>query len=148
MIKESGIIVSTHPEQDAVTIAVERASACGSCKARAGCQHGLTDMFSSKQQVKRRNLITVPANQSTATIGQAVEIGVPEQGLVLASLTAYLVPLLSMLLAMLASYLITVNEGLIIFSSFVGLFAGLVLARMIGRQLSRRKCFMPQLIQN
>ena len=84
MIEETATVVSC--EGDLAEVKTERPTACGSCTARQGCGTALL-----ARVLGNREPILRVANPIHAQPGERVVIGVPESGLVLASLLLYLV---------------------------------------------------------
>ncbi len=133
MLKEIGKIVAIEP--DTVWGEVVRQSSCGSCSVKSGCGTGIAEQLSSGQSVKlpiRKSLVT-PLSFS---IGDYVELGLPEQALVKAALWTYLLPTLAILVGMAVGVSLggywgsELNvDGL----AFLGALAGLGLSVVLGR---------------
>ena len=146
MIKEQGTIIATDAVNQVAWVAVQKHTACGACKARAGCGHGkLADLLQTANSPQVSTLHLPLNSNQYFTAGDTVEVAIPEQGLLLASVLGYLLPLLGLLSGLLTSAAFDASEPLIILSSFFGLFAGLLLARMISNRYMRRGTLAPQL---
>ncbi|MFB1011888.1 MAG: SoxR reducing system RseC family protein [Thiopseudomonas sp.] len=90
MIEERGQVMAV--DGDRVRVAVERQSACGSCKARAACGQGMIQALRSGrcQEVEARCSLPV-------RVGDQVVLGVAEELAVRSALLVYLLPLLALL---------------------------------------------------
>jgi len=98
VIEETGVVVAVHG--DLAEIESRRQSACGSCAANGGCGTSLLE-----RHFGRRPLVLTVYNQIGASPGESVVIGVPEQSLLMLSLAAYVVPLVTMIAGAIAGSL-------------------------------------------
>lgn len=118
MIEEQGRVLSA--EAGAVWVETVKTSACGSCQARAGCGQALLQRFGAgRQQGFIRALSDTPLQ-----VGDQVVIGVPEDAVVKASFTVYLVPLLGLFLAALAAEALGLSEPVVAAAAATGLAIG------------------------
>ncbi len=107
-----------------------RGSACGHCSARAGCGSAtFGDLFGLGPVVA---LIEVE-NRLCARSGEQVVIGIPDAVLIRASLLAYLLPLLAMLVAVALASSAGCAEGAQAVAGLAGLGAGFSLTRKLTR---------------
>jgi sigma-E factor negative regulatory protein RseC len=90
MIEETGVVVSVNGET--AEVETRRQGACGSCSANGACGTSLL-----AQYLGRRPLLLRAHNLAGAGPGDRVVVGVPEEGLIWASVAAYLVPLLGLM---------------------------------------------------
>lgn len=90
MIEETGVVVAV--AGDLVEVETRRQGACGSCSATGACGTSLLARY-----LGRKPLVLRALNRAGAAPGDTVIVGVPEDGLVSASLAAYLVPLLGLM---------------------------------------------------
>jgi sigma-E factor negative regulatory protein RseC len=90
MIEETGVVVAL--SGGLAEVETRRQGACGSCSANGACGTSLLARY-----LGRRPLLLRARNQAGAAPGDSVIVGVPEDGLVMASLAAYLVPLLGLM---------------------------------------------------
>lgn len=110
-----------------VWLVAEQASACGSCATRSACGAGMAKTAAS-WRVPR----SLGPDQTPLALGERVHIGVDRQALTRASLIAYALPLLVML--MFASLLQESGDALAIVGALLGLLVGAALARVLARR--------------
>ena len=110
-----------------VWLAAEQQAACGSCATRSACGSG-----STKPAASWRTPRTLGPDQTPLALGDLVRIGVDRDALTRASLTAYALPLVTMLLATAA--LQDAGDAAAIAAALSGLLAGVVLARLLARR--------------
>lgn len=138
MIEESALVIAC--EEGYAFVETQVQAACGSCQAKSGCSTSvLSGLF------KRRHNRLKVLNPIQASPGQRVIIGLQEQALVSFSLIAYLLPLLSMLLAAIglqaaASYWQWRGGEL---ASIVGGLSGLTIGFLLVKRFSRRHAYDP-----
>lgn len=92
MISEAGRIVAL--EEDGIWVETVRRSTCGSCGARQGCGHGILNSMASGQ----RNYTWVTLGDTPAagfSVGDEVEIALPEEVIVSGSFVVYMLPILA-----------------------------------------------------
>lgn len=108
---------------DMAVLETGRTNACSSCGAAASCGTSvLGTLFGQKQ-----NLIEIQ-NSFDARPGEKIVLGLPENDLVLASLAAYLLPLLAMIILPLLALSAGFGDPAAAFLALVGLAGGLRLA--------------------
>jgi sigma-E factor negative regulatory protein RseC len=112
---------------DQVWLAAEQAAACGSCATRGVCGSGTTKP-SAGWRVPR----IMDANQAPLALGDTVHIGVDRSALTRASLAAYALPLVTMLVA--ASTQQGAGDAMAIAAAFAGLIVGAVAAKVLVRR--------------
>lgn len=118
MIEEQGRVLSAKDGE--VWVETVRSSACGSCQARAGCGQALLQRFGAgRQQGFIRALSEMPLQ-----IGDQVIIGVPEDAVVKASFTVYLLPLLTLFAFALVADGMGLAEPAVVGLGFLGLACG------------------------
>ncbi len=141
MIEEAGRVIAVDGDQAWVrTIQV---SACQSCAARKGCGHGLLSSVGEGRGTEVR----VP-NVLGVRVGDDVVLGVPESALLGASALMYLVPLLTMILAAVATrHWFTTADGWIALAGLGGLVAGFVLVGQVWAPRARGLDFQPRLLR-
>lgn len=92
MITETAIVVAVSGDQVTVEAAIK--STCNSCQAQSDCGTGAV----SRALAPKKQLLTlrtpVPVN-----VGQSVTIGMPEAGVISASMMLYVVPLVAFLMS-------------------------------------------------
>ncbi|MDO3382969.1 SoxR reducing system RseC family protein [Gilvimarinus algae] len=125
MLIESGKIVAIEP--DGLWVETISRSTCGSCAAQKGCGQSLLAKFAG-----HTTFIWVSLggrDSQDYSIGETIELGVPEAVVANGSLLVYFVPLLSLLAATLAASYAGAGEGLTTLAGLLGLVAGGVLVR-------------------
>lgn len=105
-----------------VWLEAESMSACAGCAAKAGCG-------TSAQPSRRTPRRFAATNDLDARIGERMVVGIPENALLRASATAYLVPLLAMIVAAVAASGLGGGDGAAALAAVAGLAAGLAFAR-------------------
>lgn len=106
-----------------VLVEALRENACGHCDVSHGCGTSLLSKW-----MNRKNQVSLP-DRFDLEAGDHAVIGIDEKGLVMASISAYMFPLMVMLIVALVIQSYTDNQGLIAISSLFGLIAGLLIAR-------------------
>lgn len=110
-----------------VWLVAEQSAACGSCATRSACGGG-----SSKPSPSWRAPRSLSLGQTPLALGDTVHIGVDRGALTRASLTAYALPLVTMLVA--ASALQGAGDAAAIVAALAGLLVGIAGARVLARR--------------
>ena len=133
MITETGKIVAI--ETDCLWVETVRQSTCGGCALQKGCGHGLLNQIGAG----RRNYLRVLYNNQHAscfTVGDQVDIAIPEKVLIQSALLMYIVPLLGLLAgALLASWWWPADSA-----SFIGSLLGFVAGLGLVKYRSQANC--------
>jgi len=117
-------------------------SACGHCASSAGCGTSVLGGLLSPRSV------SFPVDNTVdAAVGDEVVLGVAEEMLVKASLTVYLLPLLSMLLAAMAAVALGLDDGAGGVCGLLGLGAGLYGVHRLSRCKSGRGGYLPVVLR-
>ena len=119
----------------------EPTGSCGGCMSAAICGH---NSGSSRRMAARRFAL---ANDRGLTVGERVVIGVSERSLLRASLTAYGLPLLTMLGGGITAQTMGAGDGTAARATLGGLAAGLRLARLAAGMLSARGELSPHILR-
>ena len=114
-----------------VWLAAEQPAACGSCATSSACGSG-----SSRPASSWRAPRSLGAGQTSLALGDTVHIGVDRGALTRASLTAYTLPLVTMLVA--ASALQGAGDAAAIVAALAGLLVGVAGARVLSRRWRER----------
>ena len=131
MIEQSAIVVRVSDDDYAI-VETEQRAACGSCQSAAGCSTSLLSGLFKRRHNQLRVL-----NPIHALPGERVVIGVQESALLKVSFSAYLLPLLCMLLMAIAVEQLTdrslyrLGELPTIGGGLLGLVIGLLLFRRL-----------------
>ncbi len=112
---------------DRVWLATEAPAACGSCATQSACGSG-----KAKRGASWRVPRSLGPGQALLAWGDSVHVGVDRSALTRASLTAYVLPLVTMLIA--ASALQDAGEGVAVVAALAGLLLGVALARVLARR--------------
>jgi sigma-E factor negative regulatory protein RseC len=109
----------------------EQTTSCGGCASSQACG---ADVFGSRLHARRFPL----DNLHELKVGDRVVIGVQESTLVKASMTAYAIPLVTMLGAGVVAHLMGLGDGLTLLSTVVGLGVGLLLSRLRAKSMTAK----------
>ena len=143
MIEETGRVVAV--EKSTLWVETIRKASCDSCASQKGCGHSvLAKLGDGKNHVR---VLNPSSNSYPFTIGDDVIIGVPEDVVVIGSMIAYLLPLISLLVFSVAGQLLLGSEGYTILSGMFGLALGFAVVRwhfLIKRDDAR---FQPSVIR-
>jgi sigma-E factor negative regulatory protein RseC len=121
MIEEGARVVDVAP--GLAWVETSRRSACASCHSSEGCGTSAV----SKLFPARTNRLQV-ADAIGVEVGDRVVIGIAEDALTRASLLAYLLPLVAMILAAGGAELAGAGEGAGVLLGILGLFLGIWIA--------------------
>ncbi len=126
MLEETARVIEVH--DDLLIAETESRSGCSHCSTSSCTTSVVAKLFG----VKRNRLVM--ENSLKAKAGDQVVIGIPDQLLVRASLTAYLLPLMVMLLVTAMGDLLGMNELLLSLLALVGLALGFFTVRWVTRR--------------
>lgn len=119
---------------DRIWLVPEQTTSCGSCASSGACGAKGIGTTASRLEARRFPM----DNAAGLRVGERVVVGVSETALVKASLTAYAVPLVTMLVAGGVAQSFYGRDGITMASMAGGLVFGLVLARLgAGRLFSK-----------
>lgn len=138
MIEENATVVRL--EEDYAYVETAQRAACGSCQSAGSCSTTvLSGLFK-----RRRNQLKV-LNPIQAQPGQQVIIGLQEQALLKVSLSAYLLPLASMLLSAILMQQLSerLQFSLGELPSIAGGLLGLIIGLFLFRRLSQGRSSDP-----
>lgn len=143
MLAETGKIVRF--DGGAAWVQTMRRSVCGSCQARAGCgQRLLNQLTGATADIKVR---LTPGAVSELKEGDLIEIGIEEGAVVAASMLAYGVPLLFLILAIALADALKASSVAIALFCALGLGAGILLARLFLTSHFRPDFFEPVFVR-
>jgi sigma-E factor negative regulatory protein RseC len=139
MLEETARVVEV---LDGVLIAeTQSRSGCSYCSTSSSCS---TSVVAKLFGVRRNRLVM--ANSLHARPGDQVVIGIPDQLLVRASLIAYLLPLVVMLVVTALGDLAGINELLLSLLALVGLAMGFFTVRWVSRSRASQQ-YEPRLLR-
>jgi sigma-E factor negative regulatory protein RseC len=136
-------------EETAQVVEVKDGLLIAETQSRSGCNHCssnscTTSVVAKLFGVKRNRLVM--ENSLSAKPGDQVVIGIPDQLLVRASLTAYLLPLMIMLLVTALGDLAGIDELLLSLLAMIGLAVGFFTVRWLSRNGSSQD-YQPRLLR-
>ncbi|MBL4637993.1 MAG: SoxR reducing system RseC family protein [Proteobacteria bacterium] len=117
MIKQKATVIAT--DDTTVWLDTERQSTCSQCQVKKGCGTGML----ANHVGKRFSRISVE-KQGDVTVGQQVQLGIPEESLLQGALMMYMTPLVMMFLSAALAQVLDFNEIMEIVTGFVGLAIG------------------------
>ena len=136
-------------EETAQVIEVKDGLLIAETESRSGCNHCSSNSCTTSVVAKlfgvKRNRLVMP-NSVDARPGDRVLIGIPDQLLVRASLTAYLLPLSVMLLVTALGDLAGMEEWLLSLLALIGLAAGFFTVRWVSQGHSSQ-AYEPRLLR-
>ncbi|MBN1378080.1 MAG: SoxR reducing system RseC family protein [Gammaproteobacteria bacterium] len=142
MIVEKAQIIAI--EGQYAIVKTQRRSACGACTAREGCGISILGMLMPNRFCSLRVL-----NPLEARVGDSVQIGIPENGLVKSALIIYALPLLFAVLSIaLASAIMgeKISDLTAIAFSVAGLVTGIFFAHSMGKYFSNKSEYQVKII--
>jgi sigma-E factor negative regulatory protein RseC len=121
----------------------EQTGSCGGCAAAATCGSKGIGTLASRLEARRFPLDDAPG----LAVGERVVVGVREDALVKASLTAYALPLVTMFAAGSLAQAATGRDGPTLAACVAGLALGLGIARLLARRLAASGRIAPRLLR-
>ena len=125
MIEETGRVVAV--EENTLWVETIRKAACDSCASQKGCGHSLLAKLGDGTNHVR--VLNPSSDRYAFAIGDDVIIGVPEDVVVIGSMIAYLLPLISLVAFSVTGQLLWEAEGYTILSGIFGLALGFGIVR-------------------
>jgi sigma-E factor negative regulatory protein RseC len=117
VIKQQAKVISA--DNDVVWVEAERRSTCSACKARKGCGTGML----SEHVGKRFSQLRVDKTTSV-TVGQDIQIAIPEEALLEGAFLMYIVPLIVMFFTAALAHFFQLNQFFEIIFGLTGLSVG------------------------
>lgn len=142
MLEERALVIAVHGEQnETATIRTQRLSACDACQLKSGCGTHSFAKLSGNQSIE----LDV-ANALEAREGDVVLVAIPEQGLMLASMLMYLLPLVTLFVGVLLGQWLGIagDAGLVVFGG-IGLAAGFFMVRQQALKHQQDARFTPRM---
>lgn len=139
MLEQDATVVESNEDQIWVE-AISRSS-CSQCSTTSCSTSVISKLFGLK-----RNLLKME-NTLQAKAGDQVIIGIPDNVLVKASVWAYLVPIISMVLFTLLAVVEGFGDGLQVLFALVGLGAGFLMVGRLTRSGKQGGAFDPLLLR-
>jgi sigma-E factor negative regulatory protein RseC len=123
MIKQKATVVAEN--ENTIWVDTERESTCSQCQVKQGCGTGLLENHVGK----RFSRIAV-AKETTVSVGEKVQIGIPEAPLLVGALMMYIVPLMMMFFFATSARYLELSELFEVICGVVGLMAGFYLVHL------------------
>lgn len=126
MIKETGKVISI--DTDGIWVETIQRSACQSCAVEKGCGQSLI----AKATGKTTSIRALADNNDLKSlkVDDQVVIGIPENVVVTGTLLTYFLPLLLMIIGVLISSKLFVNDSFVAVGALAGLVCGGLLVRL------------------
>lgn len=121
----------------------EQTTSCGSCASSSACGAKGIGTTASRLEARRFSL----DNQAGLAVGERVVVGIRENALVKASLTAYAIPLATALISGALAQWAEGRDGITMAAMIGGLLLGLGLARLSASRLSARGELAPRFLR-
>lgn len=138
MLKESAVVMSYDAETGIAKVKCQSQSTCGACSARETCG---TESLSELNGKRGEHIFTLE------TINQMVEIGLEEKSMLFSALLMYIVPLFTLLVAILLSSYISENELIRAILIFMLTALSFVMVKRYTRKLGQQTEFQPVLLR-
>jgi sigma-E factor negative regulatory protein RseC len=122
------------PATDAIWVETLQGSTCGQCSAQNTCGQGVLNRWFNRRS-RHMKVLCDPLQASQCAIGQWVEVAVPAQLVVQASMLAYILPLLAMCILALLFEQLFGSELAAVTGALAGISLGFYAARHLGRRL-------------
>lgn len=121
----------------------EQTSSCGGCASSSAC--GAKGIGTAANRLEARRFAL--ENQAGLVVGERVVVGIRENTLLKASLTAYAIPLAAMLGAGVMAQWAAGSDGITMVAMIAGLALGLGISRLSAGYLSSRGDLSPRFIR-
>lgn len=138
-----GIAQVVEVEGNMAWLVPESGSSCGGCSSAAACGSKGIGTVSSRLEARRFQLV----NDFGLRIGERVVVGVRENALLRASITAYVIPLATLLISGALAQWVADNDFVTMAAMLAGLVFGLWLARVRAGQLMAKGELSPRFIR-
>jgi len=130
-------------EGDTVWLVPEQTSSCGGCAASGSCGAKGMGSISSRLEARRFQM----ENSANLVVGERVVVGIRENALIKASITAYAIPLATLLLSGALAQWKFGSDLVTMVAMVAGLLLGLKLSRAGAGRLLTRGELAPQFIR-
>lgn len=138
-----GIAQVVEVDGDVAWLVPESGTSCGGCSSAAACGAKGIGTVASRLEQRRFQLV----NEVGLTVGERVVVGVSENAVLRASITAYAIPLATLLIAGAFAQWVAGNDFVTMAAMLAGLVFGLWLARVRAGQLMARGQLAPRFIR-
>jgi sigma-E factor negative regulatory protein RseC len=121
----------------------EQTTSCGSCASASACGAKGIGTTASRLEARRFQLV----NDANLAVGERVVVGIRENALIRASITAYVIPLTTLLIAGALAQWAAGSDIVTMAAMFAGLALGLVFARLGAGRLIVRGDLAPRFLR-
>jgi len=144
MIEERALVVAVDGGLPPLArVKTQRVSACQSCQLKSGCGQSSFAKLGGEKSIE----LILPNTLEVVT-GDVVMIGIPENGLLMASVVMFLLPLICMVsLATSAQLIFQLADVYIALVGGVGLLLGFLLARRYSKSRESNPDFSPIMLR-
>lgn len=140
MVKEWATVIHWH--EGRALLRYGSSSGCGSCQARAACGSYLLNKIGPETV----HQLELPVAQPLVE-GQKVEVGIPENNLLISAMLVYLTPLIGLFIVAGIASLWFSSEFAIFCSGLAGGLLGFLLAKRVATWWSKDEGFEPVILQ-
>ncbi|MGS2718202.1 SoxR reducing system RseC family protein [Eionea flava] len=142
MLTETGTVTSVN--NDSVWVETIQQSTCGSCRARKGCgQRLLSSTGIGSASVKA----LIDKNDTTKySVGDVVNIAIPEHIIVVSSLLVYCLPLLLLVVFSGVAHTYFMADSILIVAGVLGLLSGAYIIRLHGLRYKNDPRYQPTVV--
>lgn len=140
-VEQPATVVSI--QETTVTLSTIRLNTCQQCSMKAGCGQRMLNQASSCQRSQIE--LSKPADL-VLSIGQEVQVAIPQSTFLRASMWVFLMPLLVMFAAAYVAQYMALSEPVIAIVGLTGLAAGLLLMRRRMKSLQSHSQWQPHLV--
>ncbi|MDD5384522.1 MAG: SoxR reducing system RseC family protein [Gallionella sp.] len=141
MVEGTAYVVAV--EGNMVWLVPEVGSSCGGCASASACGSKGIGTLAGRLEARRFQLV----NDAGLRVGERVVVGIRENALLKASITAYVIPLTTLLSAGALAQWAAGNDTVTMVAMFAGLALGLGLARLGAGRLLVRGELAPRFIR-
>lgn len=143
-MKELARVVAV--EDGGLWVETQRSSTCNSCAVQKGCGQGLmAKMMPGKEHYLW--VVVQDANKPSVSVGDQVEISVPDDVILKASLIVYLVPLLAFIVGVITGNHLSPGDAGAIGGGVVGMLVGLGVVRLHATRVKHDARVQPRLLR-
>lgn len=145
MLIETGVVIRA--EANSIWVKTLRKTTCGSCHARHGCgQNLLQSLISVDADIRARLDHDTPVRNLAP--GDEVEIAIQEGAVIAASLLAYGIPLMFLILGVMLAESLALGDATQLLAGIMGLGVGLFLSRLMLFSRFKPAYFEPRVVRS
>jgi sigma-E factor negative regulatory protein RseC len=144
MILETGRIVAIEPQ--GVWVETIRKSACGSCKAEKGCGQSLINKWDGHTSYIW--VLLDGRDPAEYQLGDEIQIGIPEEVVAKGAILAYMLPLVTLVIATALAHYQFGNDGITTLFGFAGLIFGGLMVRWYSQRTRLDNELQPVLVDD